>query len=183
MTATARVLPDGSVALTDGGMTFPPLSPDAVQAVAAKAKASADAGKTQQLTEGLILLAGLLAEVGPTATATVTVTAASATATIDQASFALAVQRSVGAFNSSGQWVCGSMTVAQASRTVTDGVTVVGTTVTSATANFNSYDQGRKITGGTLPAGTTISTVVDAQTVTVSNAATAAASSVALAIG
>jgi hypothetical protein len=183
MTATATVLPDGSVTVVDGGMTFPPLSPAAVQAVAGKAQASADAGKTQQLTEGLILLAGMLAEVGDTGAATVTVQSGSATATVDQASFALAVERFPGAFNTSGQWVSGPMTVGQVPRTVTDGATASDETVTSVSAAFNSYDQGRAIAGGSLPSGTTITAVVDPQTVTVSQPATATATGVTLTIG
>lgn len=69
-------------------------------------------------------------------------------------------------------------------RVVNDGVTTTGgTTVTSASAQFAPYDQGRAISGGSLPAGTTITTVTDAQTVTVSQAAGADGTGVALTIG
>lgn len=184
MTATARVLPDGSVAVTDNGVAFQPLSPEAVQAVAAKAQSSADAGQTRELTEGLILLAGLLAEVGDAASATVTVTARSAAASVDQASFALAAQRFPGVFDTQGRFVAGPVTLTQAQRTVTDAVTTaLSTSVTSATANFNAYDQGRPIAGGSLPAGTTVAEVVDARTVTVSQPAVVDGAGVTLTIG
>lgn len=185
MTATARVLPDGSVVVTDGPVTHQPLSPDAVQAVAAKAQASAGASQTQQLAEALVVLAGLLSEVGSGASATVTVSNGTALATVDQASYALAVQTFTdGHADGKGGWVAGPMTVTQASRTVTDGVTTAAsTTVTSATANFNAYDRGRAISGGTLPSGTAINEVTDAQTVVVSNPAGADGTAVSLTIG
>lgn len=69
-------------------------------------------------------------------------------------------------------------------RTVGDGVTAAnGETVTSESAQFQSFDQGRPIAGGSLPAGTTITAVVDAQTVTVSQPAAADGTGVSLTIG
>lgn len=114
MAVTATVLPDGSVTVVDGPLTFPPLSPEAVQAVAAQATASANAGQTQQLSEGLLLLAGLLAQVGPTGSATVTVGAGAASAEVDEAAFALVTDRFPGRMDNSGRWVCGPMVISQA---------------------------------------------------------------------
>lgn len=69
-------------------------------------------------------------------------------------------------------------------RIVTDGATTASSeTVTSASAQFAAYDQGRPITGGSLPAGTTISAVVDAATVTVSQPAAADGTALTLTIG
>jgi hypothetical protein len=69
-------------------------------------------------------------------------------------------------------------------RTVTDGVTTASsTTVTSATAAFTGTDVGRTISGGSIPAGATISTVVSATEITISAAATASATGVTLTLG
>jgi hypothetical protein len=69
------------------------------------------------------------------------------------------------------------------SRTVTDGATTASsTTVTSATANFTSDDVGGAISGGSIPAGATITAVTDAATVTISAAATATATGVTVTI-
>lgn len=114
MAVTASVLPDGSVTVVDGSLTFPPLSPEAVQAVAAQAQASASAGQTQQLTEGLVLLAGLLAQIGPAGSAQVTVGAGSANAEVDADAFALVKEQFPGGLDSSGRWVCGPMVISQA---------------------------------------------------------------------
>lgn len=183
MTATARVLPDGSVSVTDGDTTFPPLSPEAVQVIAGKAQASKDASSVTALTAGLVELAGLLAEVGSAASVQLTVTSASAAATVDQTSMGLVTQRFSGAWNGKGNFVDGAMTFTPARRSVTDGATQVGTKVTSATANFQAWDVNRPITGGTIPAATTIAAIIDAQTVTLSAPATAAATGVNLTIG
>lgn len=68
------------------------------------------------------------------------------------------------------------------SRTVADGVTAIGTTVTSATAAFAVSDIGAKISGGTIPAGATITARASATSVTISAPATAAATAVTLTI-
>lgn len=69
-------------------------------------------------------------------------------------------------------------------RVVTDGITNGTTTVTSATAVFNSTaDAGKAISGIGIPAGTTISSVTNATTIVLSQAATTSASGVTLAIG
>lgn len=57
-------------------------------------------------------------------------------------------------------------------RTVTDGVSSVGSTsISSATANFSVADVGDIITGTDIPAGTTITAVTDSTDATMSNAA------------
>ena len=66
---------------------------------------------------------------------------------------------------------------------VTDGVTNATTTVTSATASFGAQDVGATISGGTIPAGTTISSVTNSTTVVISAAATGSATGVTLTIG
>lgn len=71
----------------------------------------------------------------------------------------------------------------QTARAVADGVTASNTTVTSATAAFNSGDIGRPISGGSIPAGATIIAVASATSVTISAPATASASAVALTLG
>ena len=183
MTATATVRPDGSVTVIDGITTYPPLSPDAVQAIAAQAQASKNAASVAVLEEGLVTLAGLLAEAGSGAAAHVDVTATGASATVDQTSMGLVMQRFPGQWDGHGHWVSGGMTFTPAQRSVTDGTTEVGATVTSATANFQAWDANRVISGGTIPTGTTIAAVVDTQTVTLSAPATAAATGVTLTIG
>jgi flagellar hook protein FlgE len=61
-------------------------------------------------------------------------------------------------------------------RQVTDAVTTAGSsTLTSASATFTADDVGRVVTGPGIPPGTVIVSVVDATTVTLSNAATATA--------
>ena len=68
-------------------------------------------------------------------------------------------------------------------RSINDGVTVVGTTVTSASANFTASDVGRSITGSNIPVGATIQSRTNATTITLSAAATAAGTAQVLAIG
>lgn len=69
-------------------------------------------------------------------------------------------------------------------RVVTDGVlTSLSTNVDSATANFTADDVGKAISGGTIPAGTTIVSRTSATRVVVSQAPTTTASGVTLVIG
>lgn len=68
-------------------------------------------------------------------------------------------------------------------RTVADGTTATNTTVTSATAAFTDDDIGKPISGGTIPAGATITAVASATSVTISGAASGTGSSLALTIG
>lgn len=68
------------------------------------------------------------------------------------------------------------------SRTVTDGVLAASTTVTSATASFTSADVGAAISGGTIPANSTISSVTNSTTVIISAAASGSATGVTLTI-
>lgn len=69
-------------------------------------------------------------------------------------------------------------------RTVTDGhTTTSSTTVTSATANFDStYDVGAGISGAGIPGGATISSVTNSTTVVISAAATATSTTASLTI-
>ena len=117
MAVTVTLLPDGSVSVQDGPTTFPPLSPEAVQAVAAQATASADALKTQRLTETLITLAQLITPAaqaaGTAAYAQVTVAGGAATAVVDATSFGLLQQQLPGTADASGGWVVGPLTVTQ----------------------------------------------------------------------
>jgi len=76
----------------------------------------------------------------------------------------------------------GANTGVNSTRTVTDAVTAVGTTLTSATAAFTYADVGRSVTGGSIPAGATIASVQSATSVTLSAAATAAATGVTVTI-
>jgi len=76
----------------------------------------------------------------------------------------------------------GANTGVNSTRTVTDAVTAVGTTLTSATAAFSYADVGRSVAGGSIPAGATVASVQSATSVTLSAAATAAANGVAVAI-
>ena len=69
-------------------------------------------------------------------------------------------------------------------QTYYDGATTASsTTVTSATAGFTSADVGLTITGGSIPAGATISSVTNATTVVISAAATGTATGVTLTVG
>lgn len=68
-------------------------------------------------------------------------------------------------------------------RSVTDGATNSNTTVTSATAAFTADDIGKPISGGTIPAGATITAVASATSVTISDAASGTATGVTLTIG
>ncbi len=76
----------------------------------------------------------------------------------------------------------GPGTGVNSTRTVTDGVTVVGTTLTSATAAFTFADVGRSVAGGSIPAGATIVSVQSGTSVTLSAAGAAAATGVTVAI-
>ena len=69
------------------------------------------------------------------------------------------------------------------SRTVADGATTAAsTTLTSATATFVAGDVGAAISGGSIPAGTTIASVTNATTVVLSAAATATATGVSITV-
>lgn len=69
-------------------------------------------------------------------------------------------------------------------RTVADaGTTSASTTLTSVTAGFSQNDVGKPISGTGIPAATTIASVQSATSVTLSAAATATASNVAVVIG
>lgn len=66
-------------------------------------------------------------------------------------------------------------------RSVADGVTTnASTTITSATAAFVSTDQGRLVTGTGIPVNTYISSVTNATTAVLTNAATATATGVSI---
>jgi hypothetical protein len=110
-----QVLADGSVTVTDGGTTFPPLSPEAVQAIAAQAGASANASNTQAVAVAVSTLADLITAAAPAAGvdayAQVTVTPGAVAATLDPASFDLVRGRMPGQYDSSGNWVSGPVTV------------------------------------------------------------------------
>jgi len=115
LTVTVRVLPDGSVSITDGRTTFPPLSPAAVQAVAAQAETSANAANTRQMAETLAGLATLITAAAPAAGgaayAQVTVTPGQARAVLDETSFDLVKAALDGSPDGSGGWVVGPLTV------------------------------------------------------------------------
>jgi hypothetical protein len=68
-------------------------------------------------------------------------------------------------------------------RSVTDAVLNSTAAVTSATADFVAADVGRPVTGTGVPNGTTISAVTNGTTITLSAAATATATGVALTFG
>ncbi len=76
----------------------------------------------------------------------------------------------------------GANTGVNSTRTVTDAVTVAGTTLTSATAAFTFADVGRSVSGGSIPAGATITSVQSSTSATLSAAATAAANGVTVAV-
>lgn len=116
MAASVQLLPDGSVVVTDGGASHAPLSPEAVQAIAGLAAASANASKTQQMTELLTGLATLITAAAPaagtSAYAQVTVTPGAAAAVLDQTSFDLVKQNMTdGAADNAGNWVVGPLKV------------------------------------------------------------------------
>jgi hypothetical protein len=71
----------------------------------------------------------------------------------------------------------------QGPRQVTDGVTNSTTTVTSATAAFNSGDFGRPISGSGIPNGSIIVSINSASSVVISQPATASASGVTITLG
>jgi hypothetical protein len=69
-------------------------------------------------------------------------------------------------------------------RSINDGVTVVGTNLNSpAQANFTAADVGLSVSGTNIPGGTTIVGFVDANNVTMNNAATAAGAAQTITIG
>jgi hypothetical protein len=71
-----------------------------------------------------------------------------------------------------------------AGRTVTDGVTTLGSTVvTSATGAFTTADLGRTVTAAGIPAGATITGINSSTSIDISLAATATASSVSIVFG
>jgi hypothetical protein len=113
MTVNVSLLPDGSVTVTDAGMTHPPLSPEAVQAVAGLADASAAAHTTQATTEVLGRLATLITAAGPAAGADayaqVTVTPGHAVAVLDDVSFGLVQANLPGQVDADGNWVSGPL--------------------------------------------------------------------------
>jgi hypothetical protein len=71
----------------------------------------------------------------------------------------------------------------QGPRGVIDGVLNSTTLLTSATAAFNSGDVGRPVSATGIPVGTVIATVASATNVTLSQPATATATSVAVTLG
>lgn len=71
-----------------------------------------------------------------------------------------------------------------AGRTLTDGVTTLGSqVVTSATGAFTSADLGRTVTASGIPAGAFITEINSTTSITLSVAATATATSVSLVLG
>ena len=75
------------------------------------------------------------------------------------------------------QPVCGADGGCNANATFVDGVSTAGSTMyTSATAAFSGDDVGKEITGTNIPPATTIATVVNAKTITLSQPATASGS-------
>jgi cytoskeletal protein RodZ len=115
MTVSADVLPDGSVTVTDNGVTHPPLSPEAVQAIAAQATASANAQNTHDVARAAALLAGLITSAAPAAGANayaqVTITPGQVVAVLDASSFALVTDSMPGRSDGAGNWVSGPVTV------------------------------------------------------------------------
>lgn len=80
-----------------------------------------------------------------------------------------------------GQLVIGA--AGPVTRTVTDGATTANSTaVTSATAAFQQADIGDTISGGSIPAGTTIASVQSATAATLTQPATATATAVSFTI-
>jgi hypothetical protein len=71
----------------------------------------------------------------------------------------------------------------QGPREVTDGVTNSTTLLTSATANWQSGDVGRPVSGAGIPAGTVIQSVTSTTNVIMSQVATASASGVTVTLG
>ena len=71
----------------------------------------------------------------------------------------------------------------QGPRNVTDGVTNSTTLLTSATANFQSGDVGRPVSGAGIPTGTVIASVTSTTNVVMSQVATASASGVTVTLG
>jgi hypothetical protein len=67
-------------------------------------------------------------------------------------------------------------------RTLNDGMFFANDTVTSATAKFSAADVGATISSGDVPTGTTITSVTNAMTATMSNVATAPATNVVFAL-
>lgn len=79
-----------------------------------------------------------------------------------------------------------SVTISQPANATANGVTLVfglSFLVTSATAAFVAADEGRTISGGTIPAGATIVNVVNGTTAQLSAAPTAAATGVSFVFG
>jgi len=76
-----------------------------------------------------------------------------------------------------------AVTASSEVRTVTDAVTAVDYTLTSATAGFRFDDVGRPVSGAGIPVPCVISEVVSATDVVLSDATTAAASGVTVTIG
>jgi lysophospholipase L1-like esterase len=72
--------------------------------------------------------------------------------------------------------------VKTAGRTVADGVLASNTTVTSATASFQTTDVGKSIIGVGIPAGTTITARASTTSITISAAATLTVTGVGLSI-
>ncbi len=95
-----------------------------------------------------------------------------------------ALNTGITVYDAQGKAVKITLTLTKAAnRTVLDGSTTNGSTMlTSATANFTAADVGKAITGAGIPAGTTIASVTNGTTVTLSNAATATATGVQTAI-
>lgn len=92
--------------------------------------------------------------------------------------FAHAVRATICARRSGGHW-----DERHVARTVADAVTNSTTTLVSATAAFVLTDQGKDVSGTGIPAGTKISTVNNATSVTLSKAATTTASGQSFTVG
>lgn len=78
---------------------------------------------------------------------------------------------------------CAAYAPALKPRTFTDAATTNGSTVlSSVTGAFSATDVGRMVTGAGIPAGATISEVYDAETVSISTAATATGADVSVTV-
>lgn len=82
--------------------------------------------------------------------------------------------------NGATRFIAATQASAYANQVFNDGVLNGTTTVTSATAAFVAGDVGKRISGGSIPAGATIASVTNSTTVVISAAATGSATGVTL---
>lgn len=170
------IVPNGPTLYINGGLARTPT--DGVTTNGSPVITSATGLFNQSDIQATVTGTGIPASTTILSVQSATQATLSANATATGSGISLTITRVGGDWvgNDRGTWIV--VPAYLVGRTVADGATNTNTTVTSATAAFNSaWDIGAIIAGPGIPSGATITAVGSATSVTISAAATATATS------